>query len=524
MVRYILGRLLLSVPTLVGVTLVSFALLALAPPPSRIARGIDATEYARGLFLDLPLFFNEAPRDLRVTVNEMLEAPADHPPTPRDLAIMSRRGTALIPVLVPRLAALGPVAQRTALDLLAPMAPEFGDPSHLETAEDEVNYWAEIYEARRLEFRRSYVRRIVARLANGTSANARTELVGLGTFAVGPLAEALARESRPQAVLKFVEVLQTIIPEAAAARFSARDPRAKEVWLEWWFVHKRDYTRFGDFENSIASVTETRYGKWVERLVTLRLGSSLRDGSPILSKLVARTGVTVTLAALAAIIAFFLAVPIGMSAARDFRGPTDRLVGLVSFVLYSLPVVWVATMLVRLLCGAPGLAIFPAGGLSSPGLETAELGTRIVDWAWHAFLPILCLAYPSVITLSRFQRTAVLDVIRNDFVRTARAKGLPEDVVMRRHVLRNALLPVLTLAGFQIPLLIGTSVIVEEIFGISGLGRETVEAVVTRDVPWLVAVTFIGAVVSIAGVLLTDVLYALVDPRTRRVHAGSAFT
>ncbi|MBK8169327.1 MAG: ABC transporter permease [Sandaracinaceae bacterium] len=523
MVRYFLGRLLLSVPTLVGVTLVSFALLALAPPPSRIALGIDVQEYARGLFLDLPLFFNERPRDLTVVVTEMLDAPADSPPTPRELALMSRRGTVLIPILVPRLAALAPVAQRTALDLLAPLEAQFGDPSRLETAQDEVNFWGEIYEARRLEFRRSYIRRLANRLANGTSAHVREDLLGLGTYAVGPVIETLDRESRPVAIRKFVELLRTALPEAPAARFDPTDPRAKEAWLEWWFVHEKDYRKFGDVERTFSSITETRYGKWVERLLTLRLGSSLRDGSPILSKLTERTSVTITLAAIAAIVAFLFAVPIGVGAARDHRGRVDRTIGIVSFVVYSMPVVWVATLLMRFLCGEPGLSVFPDAGLSSPGMEHAALGARIGDFVWHATLPVLCLAYPSMITLSRFQRTAVLDVIRDDFVRTARAKGLSENVVMRRHVLRNALLPVLTLAGFQVPLLIGTSVVVEEIFSIPGLGRETVEAVVTRDVPWLVAVTVIGAVVSIAGVLLTDILYSFVDPRTRRARTGSAF-
>jgi peptide/nickel transport system permease protein len=513
MLRLILRRLLVVAPTLVGVTLMSFALLTLAPPP----RDGIASEAARALFLDLPTFVSAAPRDLERDVTSALGLAARGAPAPD----LSARGAVLVPLLAPRLAALPAPAQRWALAQLAPTGSTLATDAELAgaVAGDDLVFWVELYDSRRLDFRASHVRRLVRRLREGRSLHAAEQLRALGTFALPELVAALDDE-RAESRLRVLRVLAALVPASPAARLAESDPRAPEAWREWWFVHRPDYVAFGPIERTFAPVTETRYGKWLARLLTLRLGTSAVDGEAVAGKLVQRGAVTVSLATLAAALAFLLAVPLGTLTAVRRDGVLDRLVGALGFVLYSLPVVWVGTLLLGAVCGPPGISLFPADGIATPGLADASWPTRALDLAWHLAMPVFCLAYPSWIVLSRHQRSAVLNVIRSDYVRTARAKGVPEHRVLRTHVLRNALPPVVTLAGLEVPLLVGTSVLVEELFAIPGLGRETVAAVAARDVAWLVAVTAAVAIVGVVGLLFGDLFVALVDPRTRRAGGG----
>jgi peptide/nickel transport system permease protein len=508
MTRVTLGRLLLLFPTLVGVTLLSFALLVLAPPP----QGPEARELGRALFLDRPLFVATEPPDLAAAVEAALDATREGV-APPDLG---DRGAALVPLLAPRLAALGPRARAWALAQLSPLAARFVGPERLEAlGDDELALWGEIYEARRLDFRETHVRRLVRRLATGSSRHAPEQLRALGTFALPVVFEALEETDDEDARQRLVALLRDVVPDAPAARLPASDPRAVRAWDEWWFVHRLDYVVLGPLERRAAVLTEARYGRWLARLLTLRLGTSMRDGEPVLDTLVARGGVTLALAALAAAVAFALAVPLGLAGAMRRGSRFDRWVTSGAFVLYSLPVVWVGTLLSRALCGPPGLSLFPPGGLRSPAPSGAGPLDAALDVAWHLALPVACLAYPSLVVLSRHQRSAALEVVRADYVRTARAKGVPEARLVRRHILRNALLPVVTLVGMELPLLLGSTVIVEELFALPGLGRETLAAVAARDVPWLVAVIAATCVVSAVGLLATDLAYAVIDPRTR---------
>lgn len=515
MITYVLRRLLVVLPTLAGVTVVSFILLVLAPPPS--GTGVDALERSRALFADLPLVVSPRPRDLEVEVDDALATAELGGVTPD----LSTRGAVLVPLLVPRLGALSTTGQAWALAALAPVATRFVDPAERVDGQPTVVAWEDAWETHRLDFRQGHVRRLVHRVERGESGHAREELADLGTFALSDLVDALddaKRDARARA--RLVASLREIAPHAGAARFSPSDERARDAWLEWWFVHRTDYVVFGPVERAVAVVRETRYGRWVERLLRLRLGTSVRDGRPVLEKLRARAGVTLGLAALAAVLAFVGAVPLGLFGAVRKGTIPERITSTLSFLLYSLPVVWVATLVLGTFTGPAGTSFFPAGGLSDPSLAHASLVVRMLDVARHLVLPVACLAYPSLVTLSRHQRSAALEVVRSDYVRTARAKGLPASLVLRRHVLRIAFLPVLTLAGLQVTLLLGTSVIVEQIFGIPGVGAETVAAVAAGDVPWLLAITVMAAITSTLAVLLSDVLYALVDPRTRRPRAG----
>ena len=254
---------------------------------------------------------------------------------------------------------------------------------------------------------------------------------------------------------------------------------------------------------------------WLSRIATLSFGVSHRDGRPIAQKLAERLPVTLLLSLLSLLLVYGLAIPLGVFSALRRDTTADRVVSLVLFALYSLPVFWVATLLIQNVTGQSGPAWFPLGGLTSEGSEAWPTWRRALDLAHHLVLPVVCLSYVSLAVISRYQRAAMLETLSEDYVRTARAKGLSGFRVVVRHALRNALLPVVTLLGMQLPFLIGGSVIVERIFNIPGMGLETFEAIRSHDYGWIMAVVVLSAVLTMVGILLSDVLYALLDPRVR---------
>ena len=142
----------------------------------------------------------------------------------------------------------------------------------------------------------------------------------------------------------------------------------------------------------------------------------------------------------------------------------------------------------------------------------------LLDWIWHLILPITCLTYGSFAYVSRQMRVGMLDIIRQDFIRTARAKGLSERVVIFKHALRNALIPTVTLLAFLLPALLGGSIIIEEIFTIEGMGKLSFEAILNRDYPIINAIAFFSAFLTLLGMLSTDIAYVLVDPRISFEH------
>ena len=184
------------------------------------------------------------------------------------------------------------------------------------------------------------------------------------------------------------------------------------------------------------------------------------------------------------------------------------------FMLYSLPTFFAGTVLLFAFSkGGSYFHWFPTGGFES--LNSFELTTlqRIGDIAWHMFLPLVCLTYVSLASLSRYARTGLLDVIHSDYIKTARAKGLPESVVILKHGVRNGLIPILTLLGSILPTVVGGSVIIEVIFNLPGIGFEAYQAVLLRDYNMVMAIQLISAVMTLVGLLISDVLYAIVDPR-----------
>jgi peptide/nickel transport system permease protein len=163
----------------------------------------------------------------------------------------------------------------------------------------------------------------------------------------------------------------------------------------------------------------------------------------------------------------------------------------------------------------PALRVFPTGGFQSPDHEDLTTFGQVGDILWHLVLPVGCLTYSSLAALSRYMRTGLLEVLGSDYVRTARAKGLPERLVIGKHALRNGLLPIVTLLGTYLPGVLGGSVVIEYIFGIPGIGLWTINSIYQRDYNVIMGVQLVTTVLVLFAMLATDVGYALIDPRIR---------
>jgi len=250
-------------------------------------------------------------------------------------------------------------------------------------------------------------------------------------------------------------------------------------------------------------------------LLALDLGAEFRRPHVrIFDELLRRLAVTAPLTLAAALLAWGIAIPLGAwSAVRRGRA-RERAVAFGLFALHSLPGFWLALVLV-IVFGAAGLGWLPVLGLHSAGAQELDGPAWTLDLLAHSILPVLALALGSLAYLARQVRASMLDVLAQEYLITARSKGLPERVVIGRHALRNALLPAITLAALILPALVGGSVIVETIFGLPGMGRYAYEALLERDYAVIQAVTALSAVVTLVALLVADVLYALADPRIR---------
>ena len=256
-----------------------------------------------------------------------------------------------------------------------------------------------------------------------------------------------------------------------------------------------------------------QYWNWIKRIATLDFGDSIKFHRPVWDVLVERVPVSLKLSVVAIVIAYLIAIPLGIFSASHQYSKVDRFVTLLLFILYSLPSFWVATMLIVFLGGGDFIDLFPVFGLSSIGAENMGFWGRFWDTAWHLVLPIFCMTYASLAVLSRYMRTSMLEVIRQDYITTARAKGLSESKVIYKHALRNSLIPIITLLAGLLPALLGGSVIIETIFTIPGMGKLAWEAIMARDYPVIMAELTIVSFLTLLGILLSDILYSVVDPR-----------
>ena len=257
-----------------------------------------------------------------------------------------------------------------------------------------------------------------------------------------------------------------------------------------------------------------QYLKWLKNMMALDFGRSFAsDNRPVLDKIAERIPITLLINVLSMFFILAAAIPLGVISAVKQDSWFDRGTSLFVFIGFAVPTFWLA-LLLMILFGVK-LEWLPISGFRSLNYASLTPFQQVVDVSKHLILPIFVSAFGGLAGMSRYMRSNMLEVIRQDYITTARAKGLTEGAVIFRHALRNALLPVITILGLSVPGLIGGSVIFETIFAIPGMGQLFYQSVMMRDYPTIMGILVIGAVLTLLGNLLADLLYSWADPRIR---------
>jgi len=261
-----------------------------------------------------------------------------------------------------------------------------------------------------------------------------------------------------------------------------------------------------------------QYWKWLTSFLTGDFGYSFGQMRPIGEILPEVLWNTIQLTLVSLVVIFVVGMLIGIVQAVRQYSVSDNVLTFSALFFYSMPSFWFALMLILIFsrgADAGWLFNWPASGMTSIDYDYLSTWGKVSDRVRHLVLPATALGIGSAAGVARYMRGSMLEVIHQDFIRTARAKGLSERVVIFKHALRNALIPIITLVGLYLPFLLSGAVLVETIFAWPGMGRAIVEAILSRDYPMVMATSFVIAAIVVLGNLLSDVLYAVVDPRIR---------
>jgi len=271
-----------------------------------------------------------------------------------------------------------------------------------------------------------------------------------------------------------------------------------------------------EWVNAILGVDKpvlSRYVNWLGQIVVGNLGYSYSSGLPVMDEILSRLAPTLALMGITLTLSVLIGVWLGFISAKHQNSWKDRLISFIAMLGLSLPEFWFALMLLVLFAGRLGW--LPSIGLTSTNLVNPTFWVLLLDRAKHMVLPVFVLTFSSLAKWSKYQRGAVLDVINQDYVRTAKAKGMSEAVIDKRHVFRNSALPIVTLLGTSLPSLFSGAIIIEAIFALPGTGRYFLMAISSRDYPVIMGQVLITSVLILLGTLLADILYTVIDPRIR---------
>ncbi|HWI63520.1 MAG TPA: ABC transporter permease [Symbiobacteriaceae bacterium] len=282
---------------------------------------------------------------------------------------------------------------------------------------------------------------------------------------------------------------------------SGVDPQQIEALKEKWGLNDPMYVQ---------------YYRWITNVATGDFGMSYYYKKPVIQVMGTALGNTLQLSLVAVVISYVIALPLGVISAVRQYSKLDMALTSVAFAGQAAPAFWIALLLIWGVAMHSGGAI-PTNGIATAGLniDTNGLLTVIADRAKYMLLPLIVTVFGSLTALMRFMRASMLEVLKEDYIRTARSKGLKENVVVYRHAMRNALLPIIALSGGLLAGLVGGSVIIETIFSWPGMGRVAFEAVNNRDYNVSMAIMLMGTVLTLIGLFLVDIAYVIVDPRIK---------
>jgi len=261
-----------------------------------------------------------------------------------------------------------------------------------------------------------------------------------------------------------------------------------------------------------------QYVSWMKRFVRLDFGNSFIDDKPVMAKIFSRLPATLFLQGLSLIVILCIAIPIGVIAAVKRNKPFDKITTVLVFIGYAMPSFWLALLAIYFF--GFKLGWFPISGMDSWYTEYLDPFFRIKDLLWHTVLPVMATAFTGVAALSRYTRSSMIEVLNENYILTARAKGLSERRVVIVHAMKNALLPLITVMGLTLPALVSGSFIFETIFSWPGMGRLGYEAILNYDYPVVMGVGVISTFLTLFGIFIADIMYAVVDPRIRYGKRG----
>jgi len=266
-------------------------------------------------------------------------------------------------------------------------------------------------------------------------------------------------------------------------------------------------------EQSLDRPLTVQYLRWLARVTVFDFGSSFIDRRDVSGRVLEKLPNTLLLNVLALAFSLAVAIPAGVMAAARRDGWFDRISRLILVLFYSLPSFWIALLLAFLF--AVRLDLLPLYGMTSDDYETFSTMQRLSDRLWHLILPVLSLSLAQIAIFARFSRSSLLEVLSQDFITTARAKGVSETGVIVKHAFRNSMLPLITVVALTLPWLLSGSVIIERLFQWDGIGRLYFHSIQARDYPTIMGLTVMTAMAVLLVSFLTDVAYAIIDPRVR---------
>lgn len=256
-----------------------------------------------------------------------------------------------------------------------------------------------------------------------------------------------------------------------------------------------------------------RYWIWLKNIARLDFGESFTYGEPVLDVIVSKFPVSLQFGIVSLIMTYLVCIPLGVKKALSAGKGFDQVSGILLYIAYSVPPLVLGIFLIVVFAGSSYLSWFPIGNLYSDNYESLSFFGKIFDRIHHFILPLICFMIGGFTELTLLTRNSMLDVVKSDYVRTARAKGLSENVVIYKHALRNALIPVATGLGSFLGVFLTGSLIVETLFNLDGIGLLSYSSVLSRDYNVVMGMIFLTSVTMMLGQLLSDIIYVLVDPR-----------
>lgn len=466
MFKYIVQRLIIFLPTLIAVSLVAFSLSKLAPgdPVELLVKGQSGEsgqkasvqayeEVSRRLGLDLPVFYGAF-------------STAAFPDTLHQIIKKSER------------------------ENLSVLISQYGNWQQIS------NYYLSL---KKLE-------RDLAYIPSDTS-------ISIARNTVSRHVKDLLINHKSNRIEFAIQEIQATLSDSNS--LSVLRPLAGNVATDYENIKSQATT----YKNYIPSIKwygfKNQYHHWITNFFTGNFGISYLDNRPVGSKMWDALRWTLIINFISIILAYLIAVPIGVTTAVKKDQVYDRIVTTALFILYSLPSFWIGTILIVFFTTSEygeWLNWFPTGGVTDLPSDTPFF-TRALDILHHLALPIFCVTYGSFAFISRQMRGGMLTVIRQDYIRTAKAKGLEEKTIVWKHAFRNSLFPIITLFAYIFPAAIAGAVTIEVIYSIPGMGKLAVDSIVARDWPVVFTILMFAAILTMVGNLVADLLYALVDPR-----------